>query len=206
MAYWPPPPPAWAGKNEGIPRRRTTEPIRGEKRCVLRFMEGGLTYGSLGFSKLGYGADATAYCAYGRNHPAPNVDCTCGFYALKPPIGVSPVPLWPTTRLEVELLGRVIAHRIGYRGERQRVLAVHLPPGCVHPGCRVRPVDAVAVTFGNLMRRMNGHGPHPAQEGEGIRIDPVCSGHAPAHAEAFGGEPTPLADLAGALGADLVLG
>ena len=76
-------------------------------------------------------------------HEAPHPDCVCGFY------GVTHQRLHEVSvdycgrscaDLEVELYGKVIAHKSGWRASKQRVLAVHLDLGCTT--CR-RPAVGV---------------------------------------------------------------
>lgn len=60
------------------------------------------------------------------SHPAPKVDCSCGFYAL--PSDVEP---WDEgcdfVTLMVELSGTVIEHEKGYRAQHQRVVECQVP-------------------------------------------------------------------------------
>jgi hypothetical protein len=72
-------------------------------------------------------------------HAAPELACTCGFYAYKdraeaadllaarPPVS----RLFGTALLEVDFAGTVIEFDRGYRAGHQRVLGVHVPPWCV---------------------------------------------------------------------------
>jgi hypothetical protein len=109
----------------------------------------GLTLGGL------YDADAPAVCEvlagsvpprrrWGRrarppDHTAPDLGCTCGFYAyqLREPAtellaGRPPVSrLLGTALLEVDLAGTVIEFQRGFRAGRQRVLGVQVPRWCV---------------------------------------------------------------------------
>lgn len=92
-----------------------------------------------------YRADDWAKCgrweAWGDTHPAPVVDCTCGFYAMRDREAVEPVG--GIAVLEVELSGRVIRHERGYRAERQRVMSVAVDRLCwgwLENGCTAEPV------------------------------------------------------------------
>jgi hypothetical protein len=72
-------------------------------------------------------------------HPAPDLSCSCGFYAFKdvadaaellasrPPVG----RLFGTALLEVDLAGTVIEFDRGFRAAHQRVLGVQLPHWCL---------------------------------------------------------------------------
>jgi hypothetical protein len=79
-----------------------------------------------------------AWGAYGaEEHDAPDLAHGCGFYAVADPARL--VELTNTYRaaqlaLTVELYGRVIRHRSGYRAERQRVLGAALLHRCARQG------------------------------------------------------------------------
>jgi hypothetical protein len=72
-------------------------------------------------------------------HDAPDLVCTCGFYALqdrgeatellatRPPVS----RMFGAVLLEVDLAGTVIEFDRGYRASKQRVLGVHVPPWCL---------------------------------------------------------------------------
>jgi hypothetical protein len=72
-------------------------------------------------------------------HHAPDLSCTCGFYAFhdrcsavallsaRPPVS----RLFGLVLLEVDLAGTVIEFDRGYRASHQRVLGVQVPPWCV---------------------------------------------------------------------------
>ncbi len=86
-----------------------------------------------------YGPTAIAQCmardrmliSNDDHGPAPQLHCTCGFYALRQP-GSSLAYLASAGEssfllLEVNLSGVVIAHQRGYRAERQQVITVYAP-------------------------------------------------------------------------------
>lgn len=81
---------------------------------------------------LCYGPKATAKCAYGESHSAPDEDCQCGFYAFRTDVPM-PAHTRPRTNqwlLEVRISGKVVVHENGYRAERQRVVSVSPPSRC----------------------------------------------------------------------------
>lgn len=69
------------------------------------------------------GTALTAACNRDMGHPAPDPDCSCGVYALKPGV---PLPLYAlrgvTVAGTVELSGRVIEATRGYRAEHARIV------------------------------------------------------------------------------------
>ena len=77
---------------------------------------------------VSYGIDATAYCAVGGGHSAPEWRCGCGFYALKDP---PTAPEFGRFRAEVELFGTVIEGDQGWRASRQRVLSLQAFKTCI---------------------------------------------------------------------------
>lgn len=60
-----------------------------------------------------------------REHKEPVHGCSCGFYSLKD----RPRSVPGLVTLEVEHYGRILQHKLGYRAEFQRVLAVHFMAG-----------------------------------------------------------------------------
>jgi hypothetical protein len=58
----------------------------------------------------------------------PDLNCSCGFYALKDRDGLSCGP--GHVVLEVELSGRIVEATNGFRAQHQRILACHLPSVC----------------------------------------------------------------------------
>ena len=66
-------------------------------------------------------------------HAAPHPGCLCGWHGLASPADPAPPAGYqghPFALLDVEFYGRVIIHDKGYRAEKQRVLAAHLPAKC----------------------------------------------------------------------------
>ena len=86
-----------------------------------------------------YTADDGAVCVLHAAHDAPDLGCECGFYAyadrerarwlLGRRVGFGG-DVVVRSLCEVELLGRVVEHDLGYRAQRQRVLGVRLLPWC----------------------------------------------------------------------------
>jgi hypothetical protein len=118
-----------------------TGPIRVRKVCRLVWA-GDKAWFMGAAAPVEYGPEARAVCArkamgFGTtwtgcpptrslpDHEAPYPECTCGFYAMKEPQADS--AYWQLTS---ELYGRVIEHRAGWRGERQRVISVRAPMRC----------------------------------------------------------------------------
>lgn len=85
-----------------------------------------------------YGNPARARCSHERfRHPAPSPWCTCGLYAAKDAATARRVGRetpWPVALLRVHLTGRVLEFRRAYRAQRQRVVAIRVPPDCVECG------------------------------------------------------------------------
>ena len=128
-------------------------PVRVLKLAGLVLRPGGVRYWGVGLNDptVSYGPDATAEChrhqhgyqytyevppaerATGTkwlpDHRSPHDYCTCGFYIAKHH------HQWPMTldswwRIEAEVFGDFVDHGRGQRWERQRVLAVRVPPFC----------------------------------------------------------------------------
>jgi hypothetical protein len=153
---------AWTGRLPGrigeLPTetRPSHEPPRGFKaaRLVAHPASGEASF--LGVTLGGrYGVETDASCEvlagtlppsrrWGRRqlpelHDAPDLDCTCGFYAfhdrdsalellsVRPPIS----RVLGLILLEVDLSGTVIEFDRGYRASRQQVLGVQVPRWCV---------------------------------------------------------------------------
>jgi hypothetical protein len=66
----------------------------------------------------------------GSQHPAPDNDCSCGFYGV---MDRKDVMTDGPFIAEVEFFGKVVEHEIGYRAEYQRVLSVRVvrPEWCM---------------------------------------------------------------------------
>jgi len=120
--------------------RLQAEPIIAWKRAVVVYDpmdEEALKFHGVGLRATYKAEDVAAclktYCYPPRGiHRAPNLHCTCGFYALKKNhLGEARKEYYSSIAdLEVEFSGKVIVHKKGYRAEYQRVLGVYLDPDC----------------------------------------------------------------------------
>jgi hypothetical protein len=114
-------------------------PIEARKLARLAVERGRVVLQPAFFRQLGasYGAIADAACPL-RGHPAPQADCSCGFYAVAPEgdlwrLGADEPDL---ALLRVELAGRIIEHDHGYRASHQRAFEVRVHGACVRCGSR----------------------------------------------------------------------
>jgi hypothetical protein len=216
--------------------RLVADPVTGEASFL------GLTLGGL------YAHDDTATCEvlagtlppprrWGRRappapHDAPDLTCTCGFYALhrredatsllatRPPIS----RMFGPVLLEVDLAGTVVEFDRGYRASQQRVLGVQVPRWCV-PCARLgraREARRVAGLGGAALEEacrsdLPQHPPlyrlamvvHHADVVRRLAgraaLRPVCDDHTPVTAGARASDPVvlELADLAAGLGTEV---
>lgn len=170
-----------------------------------------------------YTVDDAAVCGAGHAHPAPALGCACGFYGLvdrrdaAAQVGRRAAPHGGVVAAlcRVEFSGLVIEHQRGFRGERQRVLAVSLLPWCVDCaqwGEQVR-ADVVAGRPGGVVQRVpvrvggpssmrtSVAAPAPPQPLAWAPLEPrcaTCAAKIRPHRAVFG-----LADLAGALATEV---
>lgn len=128
-------------------------PILAFKRCHLRWSEGGRFSLVANHTGVPVTLDADARCqqsyyalvgaVYGggpaRDHTSPDVQCSCGFYAVKDIEQLCDG--YGVVKLDVELSGRVIVATNGYRAGHQRVLRAAID-GCYYCG---EPIEAFAV-------------------------------------------------------------
>jgi hypothetical protein len=122
-----------------------------------------------------------------RDHPAPALDCHCGFHIVNGRRDLWRLgPTSGTVLLDVELSGMVIEHEYGCRGEKQTVLGVHLPHRCASFLCR-RPIVGVARYSGRPSA------PRPARW---TSLRPTCERCARHHGIS-------VADLAAGLGVEV---
>lgn len=108
-------------------------------RKVAEVVDGGLLAGVS--DRRPYPYDALALCGKGKEHDAPDVTCSCGFYALRDhessPYGAGrDRSVRVRVEIDVVLAGRAIFHETArgllVRAERQYVLAVvDAPPGAL---------------------------------------------------------------------------
>lgn len=118
------------------PTRRQDEPIRAVKAACVVLGDGDRAH----FVGVGrgepYSVDDRARCiddrcpGGGPGHMVPAIGGTCGFYAFGLEHDERPELRDGLWRLDVELFGRVVRHRLGYRAERQRVLSARAPTRC----------------------------------------------------------------------------
>lgn len=163
------------------------------------------------------------------SHEAPDLACTCGFYALRdrsaalellatrPPVS----RLFCAVLLEVDLAGTVIEFDRGYRSAQQRVLGVQVPRWCLpcaRQGRAVRAERIAGLGGEALSRACHSDLPqHPplyraalaAHNAEVVRrlggraaLRPVCDAHTPVDG-ADESVALELADLASGLGTEV---
>lgn len=139
---------------EGLPRREGDLPVMAWKRARIVRTPNGYRFGGVMHSGSQYDAVSEASCnsrasasavylrmispVFGAYlspetesvsaHSAPDEHCRCGFYGLTE----RPETVGEQSHLllEVEFFGTVIVAEKGYRAQKQRVLAVHLPQRC----------------------------------------------------------------------------
>jgi hypothetical protein len=125
-----------------LPERDDDEPIGAFKLANLCWRPGGLRLESLNYGIV-HERLAEAVCHYRHCTMIPDLDCSCGFYALKDRESARDYgPSYYTALLEVELSGRVLVCSDGYRAQWQRILRVEVAGGCYYCG---GPVDRVAI-------------------------------------------------------------
>jgi len=112
-------------------------PIEATKLARLGVEHGRVVLRAAFFRQLGatYGVEAEAECPL-HLHPAPQLDCSCGFYAAagEEHLGRLGVDEPDVARLDVELAGHVIEHDHGFRAAHQRTCGVHVHGTCVRCG------------------------------------------------------------------------
>jgi hypothetical protein len=92
-----------------------------------------------GYAFGDYGLTQRAECLRSRRCPeAPGLGCDCGFNAMKEMSDARRLlERWRGfVLLEVELYGRLIEHRDGWRAEEQDVVRVHVSGRCARGVCR----------------------------------------------------------------------
>lgn len=112
-------------------------PIDAVKLARLGMEQGRVVLRAAFFRQFGaaYGVEADAECPL-HLHPAPQLDCSCGFYATadEEHLGRLGVDEPDVARLDVELAGHVIEHDHGYRAAHQRTRVVRVHGTCVRCG------------------------------------------------------------------------
>lgn len=111
------------------------EPIRAWKVGRTNVLPDG-TLSVRGLSHGQYTAEGEAHCEVNGFHAAPDLDCSCGFWALKnKEEAIALAKSCFASLLEVDLYGVVNEYSRGYRASHQRVLSVLAPePGCSYSG------------------------------------------------------------------------
>lgn len=113
-----------------IPEREDDTPILGYKTATLVWArtEEHQTYQPTlesVYSATAFNLTADrAECHRGGDHTAPDLACTCGFYAVRERERVENFYGQAYVLLDVELFGKVIVYEHGYRAERQRILSI----------------------------------------------------------------------------------
>lgn len=151
--------------NEEVPvPHPSDEPIRAYRRAQLVVDNGRVCLAPIYLAGTFPAAGTDARCHAGGTHPVPEPGCVCGWYSTATRAGLDraldgPYSHWAD--LTVELSGKVVVHKNGYRAEHQRVLDVTLAAWCVHCG-------AVTGTYTTV--RDPGHA-------GADRVVPVCARH-----------------------------
>lgn len=126
------------------------DPKRGHK--VAQLIAGSSDRAWLaGVTSVRYDVDAVARCRR-RGCEPPGLDCRCGFYALRDRADALDLldrlrtqhPARSYVLATVDLDGDVLEYERGYRAQRQRVLRIDVPGGCVvcARGGRCTPASA----------------------------------------------------------------
>jgi hypothetical protein len=116
-------------RTQALPRAWQEHPVRARRAARVVRVGQGVSLAAVTRVDCRFGVEPTrAQCVSGRKffaHAAPDLDCTCGWYSVKPGRRSD----WEGStyvQLAVELDGAVIEHDRGYRAQRQRVTAVYL--------------------------------------------------------------------------------
>ena len=122
---------------QDLPLVETDEPLLGFKYAELRGRRSPRMYPSGRFWRRPYEHRhaARAEC-HRRRHPAPALDCSCGFHAVQAVTDLPEVTDHHARHvvLRVEFSGTVVEHERGLRGEQQTVLGVLFPGACARCG------------------------------------------------------------------------
>lgn len=155
--HWPPQEP----KPRKLPKRRADDPFRGYKQAQVYQAPDGFHFRGLNGRGEPYGVEADAKCDNGPRrgqptHDAPKPDCTCGFYAYNDPQFKHAFLAQPNEALiadlVVDLYGKVIVAKRGYRAGHQRVIEAQLqvPVTC---GVVLQREMIEVTTFGDASTR-----------------------------------------------------
>lgn len=146
-----------------------------------------------------FGKQAIASCNKHYDHTAPDLNCTCGFYAV-PADKLTSYTFSDTVTLLVELSGKIIEHEEGFRAQKQQVCEVKIKKcGCGKP--------ATLLLFDNTsdFKYFNDRTLSLASTCGGVRkLVPsfryYCGTNQAAHTRTLGVDPISLTDLESKLG------
>lgn len=108
-----------------LPRRQQADPFVGFK--TMRVVSEGDRLRFQGSTGSTYDLTAVASCPRDGGHESPGDGCSCGFYAL-----ASKPKNWEygAFMASVEMYGKVIVGRHGWRAQKQRILKIEARPNC----------------------------------------------------------------------------
>jgi hypothetical protein len=172
------------GSKSPLPTRQQTDPFVGYKTLRVVASDGRLQF--RGWTGTVYGLDATASCHAGGivvftpamarqmmglpplseeeenaespsspSHSSPSESCSCGFYALK-----DRPSDWEYGAFlaSVELFGKVVVAKLGWRAERQRILKIEAKRTCVVDNHNVPAVGFSTSADGSIIAVCAEHG------------------------------------------------
>ncbi len=106
-----------------LPTRRSNDSIRAIRSAKLAIVDKRLKFASCNTQFGTFEAESVAECKASPKCKGLDLNCKCGFYAVKDRKDC----MEGAVLLEVELTGRVLHFERGYRAEKQRVLRVVVP-------------------------------------------------------------------------------
>ncbi len=106
-----------------LPIRQSADSIRAVRSAKLAIVDKRLKFASCNTQFGTFEAESVAECKASPKCGGLDLNCKCGFYAVKNREDCMEGAAW----LEVELTGRVLHFERGYRAEKQRVLRVVVP-------------------------------------------------------------------------------
>lgn len=201
------------------PLKTTTqdEPIRGYKYAYIAHLDRP-DEDVWGFCGVGTGASVvyrsgeSARCLptmrhmVPPDHESPQLDCSCGFHAYADPNMLARKNVPGSVLLDVELYGRVICHRLGYRAQKQRIMVATISTRCHFdvsaedlidrvwpptPGVEVPAPHAPATALGEF------------QTGRLVPVCPECATYREGTPIGFKAVYDNLADIANRVGVEL---
>lgn len=126
-------------EEDGLPVIHDTESVEGWKVGILKVASDQKTLTLMAPSTgMHYSCNETAVCGSGHGHKAPDVHCTCGFYAYYTFGDLKKYKVLKTygskqrgqVLLSLDLRGRLVEHERLIRAERQIINCVYLPGDC----------------------------------------------------------------------------